>query len=168
MARISSLIPLYISRSSIGFVPLSDNFTQIVLAFLASKIDPLRNNISITLAAGPGLASYSAATLKLLFERCPRAAQSPLYENPDGTDFSRQLFIATICIALVDIGFDLSLHTGFSFRCGAASVAAMARVDVHEIQLPGRWLGDAYNLYHKPKRSHVIRLSYLLHRNTAI
>ncbi|KZP17754.1 hypothetical protein FIBSPDRAFT_1046642 [Athelia psychrophila] len=130
----------------------------------ASKTDPFRKGVSITVAAAPGICSCPVTALKLLFERAPRAAgEIPLFENLDGTVLHRGTFIATIRKALLAAGYDAALYAGHSFRRGAASSAAAAGFSDYEIQLLGRWRSDAYKLYIDADPARIIRLSSLLH-----
>lgn len=154
---------VHLSRRSVQFIPSFENTTHIKLTLPASKTDPFRKGVTITIAGAPGLRSDPVAALKQLFERSPRAGESPLFEDPDGTVMHRGRFIAALRTALIAARYNASNFSSHSFRGGGASSAAAAGFSDYEIQLLGRWRSDAYKLYIEPDPSRVLRLSSLLH-----
>ncbi|KAG5732807.1 hypothetical protein E4T56_gene2775 [Termitomyces sp. T112] len=106
-----------------------DSPTHIQLTLPASKIDPFRKGITITVAAAPGRCTCPVAALKALFTKLPRGDNTPLFEQPDGINSEP--------------------YAGHSFRQGvalAAAAAAAAGYYDYEIQMLGRWRSDSYKL----------------------
>jgi integrase len=148
----------------VQFLPSFENPTHVILTLPASKTDPFRKGISITIAAAPGRPSCPVTALKNLFTEIPnRLPTAPLFENPDGKPLSYTSFITAIRSALESAGLNPKLYAGHSFRRGAATEAAAAGYSDYEIQLLGRWRSDAYKLYIETSLSRILHLSSLLH-----
>lgn len=155
---------LGITRQHIQFLPNFEHPTHIILTLPASKTDPFRKGVTITIAAAPGKPTCPVAALKRLYTEFPdRAPTSSLFENPDGKPLSYSHFVASIRTALESAGLNPKLYAGHSFRRGAASAAAAAGYSDYEIQLLGRWRSDAYKLYIETNPQRILHLSSLLH-----
>ncbi|RXW11687.1 hypothetical protein EST38_g14168 [Candolleomyces aberdarensis] len=151
------------TRRSIEFHPDLSNPTHARLNLPASKTDPFRKGVSIYLAAAPGATTCPVTALKRLFAEDPSDPDGPLFHNPDGSPLSREFFIETIRLALQAAGYKSKDFAGHSFRRGAASSAAAAGCQDHEIQLLGRWLSDAYKVYIDIDQNRLHFLSKSLH-----
>ncbi|KAG5715762.1 Integrase/recombinase xerD like protein [Termitomyces sp. T112] len=118
---------LNLSRNSIEFLPSFKDATHARLTLPASKTDPFRQGVTITIAATPGCPTCPIAALKALFSELPHNGHTPLLEQPDGSALSYTYFVATVRNALSKAGFNPHSYAGHSFRHGAASAAAAAR-----------------------------------------
>lgn len=128
----------YITR---GSVLLSEDRLQLSLP--ASKTDPFRQGVTLTIAA-TGDEACAVAALRHLFDRFPAPLNSPLFDTGHG--FSRQFVTDSLRSILKELGFTGN-YSGHSFRRGAATSAREAGLSDGEIQLLGRWKSDAYKLY---------------------
>ncbi|KAJ2935863.1 hypothetical protein H1R20_g1230, partial [Candolleomyces eurysporus] len=151
------------TRRSVEFHPNIDKPTHARLNLPASKTDPFRKGVSIYLTAAPGASTCPVAALKKLFEEDPSDLDGPLFRNPDGSPLTRNFFIDTIRLTLQAAGYDSKEFSGHSFRRGAASSAAAAGCQDHEIQLLGHWVSDAYKVYIDIDQNCLHSLSNSLH-----
>ena len=124
-----------------GSVQLSDDRLQLSLP--ASKTDPFRQGVTLTIAA-TGDEACAVAALIHLFARFPAPLNSPLFDTRHG--FSRQLVTDSLRGILRELGFTGN-YSGHSFHRGTATSAREAGLSDSEIQLLGRWKSDAYKLY---------------------
>jgi len=155
---------LKLSRQHVQFLPSFKNPTHILLTLPASKTDPFRKGITITIAAVPSRPTCPVSALKALFLELPdRAPTAPLFEEVDGKPLSYKFFVNSIRTALELAGLNPKNYAGHSFRRGAASSAAAAGYSDYEIQLLGRWRSDAYKLYIETNHQRILHLSSLLH-----
>lgn len=151
---------LNLTRNSVQFLP---DATHARLSLPASKTDPFRKGVTITLTAAPGRPTCPIDALKRLFNELPRDGNEPLFEQPDGKALSHPFFVGAIRKTLSKAGINPHLYAGHSFRRGASSAAAAAGYSDYEIQLLGRWRSDSYKLYIENDPARILHLSYLLH-----
>ncbi|KNZ80852.1 Integrase/recombinase xerD like protein, partial [Termitomyces sp. J132] len=154
---------LNLSRRSVQFLPTFADATHVRLTLPASKTDPFRKGVTITVAAAPGQLTCPVAALKALFIETPRPDDAPLFEQLDGQALSYSHFVKSIRNALSLAGLNPEIYAGHSFRRGAASAAAAAGYSDYEIQLLGRWRSDSYKLYIDNDPNRILHLSSLLH-----
>jgi hypothetical protein len=152
-----------LSRDSVEFLPSLENPDRVILTLPASKTDPFRKGIRITVAAAPGHRSCAVAALKRLFEAQPRSGSAPLFEGLDGDAMRYDYLVKSVRTALLSAGINPANFAGHSFRRGAASQAAAGGCADHEIQLLGRWRSDAYKLYIDMDIRRLLHVSKLLH-----
>lgn len=121
-----------------------------VLTLKQSKTDPFRRGIGIklfrnnaTLCPLKQLASYSCLRNRN-FNNNP---QDPLFVMENGNALTRSYFLAMLKDLLNRSGHADSGITGHSFRIGAATSAATARIEDHLIKCMGRWSSDSYLRY---------------------
>src|SRR5882724_3076389 len=138
---------IHLTRSSVQFVPSIIMPSHVVLTMSASKTDPFRKGVTITIASAPGACTCAVAALKSLFEYIEHPPESPLFTQDDGTLLARNSFISLLRSSLTRAGFDASKFSGHSFHRGAVSSAAAVGFNNYEIQLLGRWRSDSYKLY---------------------
>ena len=138
----------------------------------ASKSDPFRQGVTITIAAVNDRACAVSA-LHLLFTTWPSPSESPLFtlhhhepgQNPAAFDRRTVVNELRRCITSARISGG---YSGHSFRRGAATSARMAGVADHNIQLLGRWRSDAYKHDIEVHPEHVYNVSrrFQLHSTT--
>lgn len=125
------------------------------LTLPASKTDPFRRGITLTVAATNDEACAIRA-LKHLYRRWPASASSPLFqiEGP----FTRDVVTSNLRQVLTSMGIQ-GHYSGHSFRRGAATSARMAGLSSEEIQMLGRWKSDSYRLYIVTHPAHILATS---------
>ena len=154
---------IHLSKSCLKFMPNALSPAYMLLSIPASKTDPFRKGVTITIAAAPGQPSCPVTAMQLLLSNTVGSPDSPLFEVAPGIPLQRDQFISCIRSALHQAGFDSRLYAGHSFRRGGATSAANAGFSDHEIQLLGRWRSDAYKLYIETDSHRLLQLSSLLH-----
>ena len=121
-------------------VTLYDDYLELRLP--ASKTDPFRRGITLTVAAS-GDNACPVRALRHLF-RWKASLDSPLFETASG--FTRELVVGQVRQILALLGIK-GHYSGHSFRRGAATSARLAGLSDDEIMLLGRWKSAAYRLY---------------------
>ena len=69
---------------------------------------------------------------------------APVYVNFHGQALTRNMFLAFLKQLLQVSGLPCDKYSGHSFRIGAATSAAAARIEDHLIKTLGRWSSDSY------------------------
>src|SRR5882724_3233727 len=69
---------IHLMRSSMEFIPSFVTPSHVVLTMLASKTDPFRKGVTITIASTPGAHTCAVTALKSLFEYVEWPPESPL------------------------------------------------------------------------------------------
>ncbi|KNZ81095.1 Integrase/recombinase xerD like protein, partial [Termitomyces sp. J132] len=154
---------LNLSHDCVTFQPNFANPTHARITLPASKTDPFRRGVTITVAAAPGRPTCPVTALKAMFTELPREHDAPLFEQPDGKPLSYSYFVRSICDALTLASLNPNVFAGHSFRRGAASEVAATGYSDYKIQLLGRWRSDAYKLYVENDTNRILQLSFLLH-----
>lgn len=126
------------------------------LTLPASKTDPFRHGITLTVAATDDDACPVRA-LKHLYQRWPDAPDAPLFEAENGK-FSRDMVTDVLRLTLILVGVQ-GHYSGHSFRRGAATSARKAGLSDEEIQLLGRWKSECYRLYITTHPSRILAAS---------
>ena len=121
------------------------SFEQSPALLRFSKTDPGGSGVSVVLGATGGALCPVQALANYLAVRS--GSPGPLFIWPDGRPVSREGFVALVRAALSSSGMDPVRYSGHSFRIGAATAAAQARVPSHLIKAMGRWGSDAYMMY---------------------
>ena len=153
----------HLSKSCIKFMPSPASPAYILLTLPASKTDPFRKGVTLTIAAAPGQPTCPVSAMQQLLQNSSASPDSPLFEVAPGIPLQRDTFIQCVRSALSQAGFDPRLYAGHSFRRGGASSAAYTGFSDHQIQLLGRWRSDAYKLYIETDHTRLLQLSTLLH-----
>ena len=112
------------------------------LTLPASKTDPFRRDITLTIAAS-GDVACPVQVLRHLF-RWEASAVSPLFQWNGA--FTRQTVTGQLRELLTLLGIERH-YSRHSFRRGAATSAREAGLTNEEIQLLGRWKSDSYRPY---------------------
>lgn len=126
------------------------------LTLPASKTDPFRHGITLTVAATNDRACPVQA-LRHLFREWPTPLEEPLFEIENGT-FTRDMVTEVLRLTLILAGI-LGHYSGHSFRRGAATSAREAGLSNDEIQLLGRWKSECYRLYIVTHPSRILAVS---------
>ena len=119
----------FLTRRSVRF-----HDDHIELSLPASKTDPFRQGVTLTIAA-TGDEVCAVTALRRLFYDWPAPLSTPLFQI--GGSFTRQRLTETLRETLVAVGIN-GHYTGHSFRRGAATSAREAGLSEDEIQLLGR------------------------------
>ena len=128
----------FLTRRSVNFY---DDYIELSLP--ASKTDPFRQGVTLTIAA-TGDEACAVAALRRLFHDWPASLSAPLFQI--GGSFTRQRLTETLRETLIAVGID-GHYTGYFFRRGTATSVREAGLSEDEIQLLGRWKSDSYRLY---------------------
>jgi integrase len=132
-------------------VQFLDDDSRLYLTLPASKTDPFRLGITITIAAASDPACR-VKSLRYLFEKYPLPTFSPLFTlSRDPTTaadsaFTRTKVISRLRAILLELGVSGN-YSGHSFRRGAATWARSIGIPDVDLQLLGRWKSDAYKRY---------------------
>lgn len=124
-----------------------------ILLLKASKTDPFRRGITISLFNTElGVNPYPLLKQYCDIRRAEGAVPTDcLFVTQTGCPLTRSVFINHLKQIINHIGLDSRFYTGHSFRIGAASSSAKARIEGHLIQTLGRWSSDCYYRYiHTP------------------
>jgi hypothetical protein len=125
---------------------------RLLLTIPASKTDPFRQGVTLTISPASDSACPLVAIRNLL--ALNMAGQQPnqfdplqpLFVRPNNQPFSRDYVVRCLRLCLTHRGIT-GHYSGHSFRRGAATSARLAGLTDHEIQLLGRWRSDAYKRY---------------------
>ena len=128
----------FLTRRSVRF---HDDYIELTLP--ASKTDPFRQGVTLTIAA-TGDDACAVTALQRLFHDWPAPLSTPLFQI--GGSFTRQRLTETLRETLIAVGID-GHYTGYFFRRGTATSVREAGLSEDEIQLLGRWKSDSYRLY---------------------
>jgi hypothetical protein len=127
---------------------------HVQLRLKQSKCDPFRQGVTIKLyCLSSTMCPMCCLTryLQLRHQTFPTDGRDSLFVNASGQPLTRVTFIELFRYALVAAGYDATRYSGHSFRIGAATTAARARLEDHLIKVLGRWSSDAYCRYiHTP------------------
>nr|XP_031860706.1 uncharacterized protein CI109_003749 [Kwoniella shandongensis]KAA5527778.1 hypothetical protein CI109_003749 [Kwoniella shandongensis] len=137
----------------------------------ASKTDPFRKGVLITIPSAPPGAPVDPLNLLRTHVNSLPASQIPLFSRSPvhylsrnlplpPPSFPRSFFVDTLrrCLALA--GLNASEYAGHSFRRGLATWAKLASgLDDGDIKLLGRWSSDAVKLYQESPTSHLANLA---------
>ena len=133
------------------------NPTYLVVQLRGSKTDPFGRGHTLYIGSTRSRICPVTAVLAYLAIR-PRP-QGPLFLHADGSPLTRSQLIAEVWAALQGSGLDLSWYTGHSFRIGAATSAAQARLSDPLIQIPGRWRSSVFQCYLRTPASTLVSVS---------
>ncbi len=126
------------------------------LTLPASKTDPFRHGITLTVAATDDIACPVKA-MRRLFQEWPDPPEAPLFQASNGV-FIRTMITGVLRLALRLAGIS-GHYSGHSFRRGAATSAREAGLSNEEIQLLGRWKSECYRLYIATHPSRILAAS---------
>ena len=131
------------------------------LTLPASKTDPFRHGIQLTIAATKDTACPVKAMRHLISIDTHRPPHAPLFciGQQAQRPFTREHVVRTLRQLAIITGIGHGAWNGHSFRRGAATWAAEIGIDDNQIQTLGRWRSDAYKAYIEYSEDERITLS---------
>ena len=149
----------HLSLSDIA-VDSHTNPSAVRLVLKRSKTDPFRQGMEIFMGRSGTEVCPVQALLQYIGIR--PATPGPLFMLSTGLPLTRAYLVTNLQAALRQIGMDVMMYTGHSFRIGAATTAAQRGLEDSLIQTLGRWRSDAYKLYIKLPRTQLAGVSRTL------
>lgn len=130
-------------------IQFASKMDSVTLSLKTSKTDPMRRGVDIVLFANalPECPVNTLSTYLATRSIMTSDPQAPLFVTSDGASLTRAVFITTLKAMISAIGVNSSAYSGHSFRIGAATAAASARVEDHLIKTLGRWSSNCYQTY---------------------
>lgn len=151
---------LHLSRSDISFSPSIDAPAAMFVKIKASKTDPFKKGVLLTIgSSGSTICAVSAVKRYLM---STNYKGGPLFQYSDGRYLSRDLFTENIRQLLCIGGYNAKNYAGHSFRIGAATSAASANMPAWLIKDLGRWTSDCYERYIRTPSETLIEASKTL------
>ena len=151
--------PLWnIMRASIQFDPAG----QFMLLLLpASKTDPFRLGVNITIAHSPNDTNCAVRLMAIYLQSTsPANPRCSLFMRPGGSPFTRGYLVQEVQRIALAQGIPGNF-TGHSFRRGAATWASHQGLGADQIQKLGRWKSAADQLYIDTTEQDYLALSRL-------
>lgn len=139
------------SHLCVGDIIFNECEHYAILHLKSSKTDPGRKGVSIRLFRNNLTVCPYQALMEYVKIRTIHGAVAtdPLFVIDSGTPLTRSVFITALKDTLTLANIDSSQYSGHSFRSGAATSAAKARLEDHLIKTLGRWQSDSYVRYIK-------------------
>jgi integrase len=164
--------PLEFARWHLTWRSVDIQTDRLLLTIPASKTDPFRQGVTLTISPASDAACPLVAIRNLL--ALNMAGQQPnqfdplrpLFVRPNNQPFSRDYVVRCLRLCLTHRGIT-GHYSGHSFRRGAATSARLAGLTDHEIQLLGRWRSDAYKRYIEVHPDQLLGISRRLQNNTS-
>lgn len=125
-----------------------------ILHLQASKTDPFRAGVDITIAATETIQHLCSYLAHIKHQRVNN--NSPLFSFSDGAAANRSWFMKQVSTLLSQSGYNAQHYTSHSFRKGGAVSLQEMNVADSVIRLMGRWKSDAFNLYVQHPTSNTI------------
>ena len=133
------------------------NIDYVVVHLKASKTDPFRLGVNISLFATGQLACPVQA-LRTYLSFCNEYEEiRPLFHLQDGTPLSRSRYISMLQVTLTQAVYIPTLFNGHSLRKGFATSASAGNVPDHVISTIGRWTSECYKIYISTPNSVIAR-----------
>jgi len=127
-------------RGSVDFVLSSVRLS-------ASKTDPFRKGVAVTLPTMKRSSTNPLDRIRRLVRDYPKPPEAPLFDLGEGTPFARKDVEKVLQKALTRAGYDSEGYTGHSFRRGAATWASSLGFSDVDIMEMGRWSSTAWTRY---------------------
>jgi len=145
--------------------------SRFYLTLPASKTDPFRKGVTLTIARSPidGDPACPVTSMLRYLQKFPSYPDAPLFTlnymqpgSDDGLDahylpgaaFRRAHVVGSLRRLLFEAGIPGN-YSGHSFRRGAATSARAAGIPAEDIQLLGRWKSEAYKRYIQVHPEHL-------------
>ena len=138
-----------------------EGITFMELTLPASKTDPFRHGIRLTIAASNDAGCPIQAMKDLRRRDRHRPEFAPLFciGSQEQRPYTREHVVQTLQELAIATGLGHGAWNGHSFRRGAATWAATVGIPDAQIQILGRWRSDAYKAYIEYPRAERISLS---------
>jgi len=145
--QLNSSFPMWCITKQI--VIRSEDRTSMELTLLASKTVPFRRGIRFTIAASGDQACAVKAMRRLQQADSHHPNSTPLFcvRKHLQESFTREYIVPRLQQLTLLAGLGQGIWNGHSFRRGAATWAAELGMSESDIQTPGRWRCNAYNVY---------------------
>ena len=148
---------IHLSRSDISFSPSIDAPVAIFVKIKASKTDPFKKGVLLTIgSSGTTICAVSALKNYLL---STNYNGGPLFQYSDGRYLSRDLFTEEIRQLLGTGVYNANHYAGHGFRIDFATSAASANMPAWLIKDLGRWTSDFYERYIRTPSETLIKAS---------
>lgn len=142
-----------LSVHDVSFIPNIENPTSITVQIKQSKTDPFREGTSLTIAKSKSHVCAVEALREYLLQRNPENGQEPLFTLKTGEALTRTVVNSNLRSLLLCLGYKEKHYAPHSFRIGAATTAAAAKLPPWLIKTLGRWRSDCYEIYIRTPRS---------------
>ena len=136
-----------LSLEDVTFSPSSSSPSCMKVALKASKSDPFRQGIVLTIGSFASKYCPVKALLNYLKVVHPSHTAGPLFSYRSGKYLTKSEFTKEIRHLLATAGFRAAEYAGHSFRIGAATAAAKANLPQWLIKTMGRWSSDCFESY---------------------
>ena len=148
----------FLTKNSIHIPPGGD---YMELTLPASKTDPFRHRIQLTITATNDIGCLVSAMRKLIQIDTHRHSHALLccIGLLEQQPFTREYVVRKLQQIAITSGLGRAAWNGHSFRRGAASWAAEVGIPEPQIQILGRWRSDAYKSYIVYSKEERINLS---------
>ena len=150
----------FLTKSSIQIITHEEEvFLELTLP--ASKTDPFRHGVQLTIAASKDAGCPVNAMKQLLRMDTHRPPHSPLFciGTHEQLPFTREYVVRRLQELAIEAGLGYGAWNGHCFRRGAATWAAQVGISETQIQTLGRWRSDAYKAYIEYSKEERISLS---------
>ncbi len=120
-----------------------------------SKTDPFRIGVDIPIYRNNNIRWCPVLMMDKYLRQCGECiimsslnnSEAPLFVYEEGKPFTRNKFLSYLKQVMCRLGYDEQKYSGHSFRVGAATSAAAAKLEDHMIQTLGRWSSSCYTTY---------------------
>lgn len=151
---------LHLSRSDITFSPSFEEPISMSVVIKGSKTDPFRKGVSLII--GRSYSPICAVSAVKDYLEATTYRNGPLFQYSDGRYLTKGLFTTAIRQFLTTAGYKPQHYAGHSFRIGAATSAASAKLPPWLIKDLGRWTSDCYERYIRTPSNVFIKASQIL------
>jgi hypothetical protein len=138
-------------RNDIKFLPDSEHPTSVQFTIKASKTDPWRESITITVQANSARPDRCLVrAMKQLFDTDPQQPSAPLFNfgrDKAHRTSSRQQFTNLCNTLFKHARIDSMYLKSHSFRQGGATALLAAGAPIWVIKIIGRWRSDSWQAY---------------------
>ena len=136
----------------------------LLVTLKASKTDQFRKGAQVIVGRTDNDLCPVAAVLQYVVIR--GTSPGPLFRFNDDKYLTKQNFTVQVRKALSTLGYNSNHYAGHSFRIGAATTAARAKLEDSLIRTLGRWESDAFLSYIRIPQSSLAAFSKTLSDTT--
>ena len=139
-----------------------ESLSVVKVTLRRAKTDPFGKGVDIFFGRTNTPTCPVQALLQYMAIRPKDDSCCPLLVHANVSPLSRDQFVHMVKKTLRAAKIDDSAYSGHSFRVGAASAAAAARIPAYFIKILGRWESEAYHLYIRTPRASLAAISQLI------